>query len=80
MLIHLQSNVLLLPGREALGFHPKGVIPDGQQRHEVMSGVVGFRFARNTRALCGGLYIGPRNYRSSFVRNGAEKASSRLAV
>ncbi len=80
MLVHLQPDVLLLGRPKALGFHPDRVVPDGQQRHEVVSAVVGFRFARNTGALCGRFYTCARKYRPRFVRNGAEKASRGLAI
>src|SRR6266446_9455887 len=45
-----------------------------------MSAIVGFRFARNTRALCGCFYACARKYCPRFVRNGAKKASRGLAV
>ncbi len=80
MFIHLQPHVLLLDRPEALGVHVNRVIPDGQQRHEVMAAIVGFRLARNTCALRGGLYSRARNYRPCFVGDRAGKAPSRLAI
>ena len=45
-----------------------------------MSAVVGFRRARNTRALGSDRHLRPGNDRSSFVRDGAKKATRRLAI
>ena len=80
LLIHLQPNVCLFDSLKTLGIHSNRVIPDGQQRRKVMPGVIRLRFARKPRALRGDGHRRPRNYRSRFVGNGAQKTPIRLTV
>jgi hypothetical protein len=51
LFVDLQADVFLLCGLEALRLHVDGVMGDGQQRHEVVSGVVGLGFARQAGFL-----------------------------
>ena len=80
MLVHLQANVLLFDRSESLRLDPDGVVSDGQQGHEVMSGVIGFGLAGKARPLCGRLYGCPGDHRASFIRDSAGKAACGLAV
>src|SRR5437588_11259656 len=80
MFIDLQPNVFLFDRLKTQGLHSNGIYRNRQQRHEIMSRFVGFRFAHHTRALCCDSHCCPCNDRSRVVRNCPGKAAICLAV
>ena len=69
-----------LRGLEALELHANRVEGDGQQRDQVMSGVVRFRFAREAGAWheVNALTVAPDTTAARFIGNSARKAPRRL--
>ena len=79
LLVDLEPDVPLLGGLEALRLHVDGVVCHGQQRHEVVAGIVGPGFAGEAGFLRVNFHGRAGDDGAGFVGNGSGKTAVGLA-